>query len=114
VPLVLHKEMVDGSTVHEDFSKSAWEAAMHDSGVSRKWGHRPGNCRDSVREFLAELDAERKAQSDLEETTEVSRPPATTVFPAMPKTIDQSTQTRPKSEKGGQLKFDFGGDGWPT
>ena len=53
--LTHHKVLRDGSTVHEDFIKEAWEQAMHDPEVVEHWGHRPDSCYDPVARNWAEL-----------------------------------------------------------
>ena len=53
--LVLHKVLQDGSIVHEEFSKEAWERAMHDPTLSRFWGHPPGDEEDPVGAHWAKL-----------------------------------------------------------
>ena len=52
--MVLHKLLLSGNVVHEDFSKSAWERAMSDRGLRTFWGHAPGDCTDPVERHYAE------------------------------------------------------------
>jgi hypothetical protein len=52
--LVLHKLLLSGNVVHEDFSKASWEAAMRDGGLRTFWGHAPGDCTDPVERHYAE------------------------------------------------------------
>lgn len=51
--LTLHKVMADGSVIHEPFTREAWEAAIVDPAVRRRWGHEPSDCRDFVAEHVA-------------------------------------------------------------
>lgn len=53
--LIHHKVLNDGSLIHEDFTKEAWERAMHDPEVATHWGHRPGDCHDPVSRHWARL-----------------------------------------------------------
>ena len=53
--LIHHKVMLDGSTVHEDFTRNSWEAAMHDPSVARHWGHAPDDCHDPVERLWEKL-----------------------------------------------------------
>ncbi len=53
--LIHHKVLKDGSFVHEDFTKEAWELAMHDPDVASHWGHRPDDCHDPVARHWARL-----------------------------------------------------------
>jgi hypothetical protein len=55
VALTHHKVLKDGSFVHEDFSKEAWERAMHDPEVATHWGHRLDDCHDPVARHWAKL-----------------------------------------------------------
>jgi hypothetical protein len=53
--LVLHEELLDGSIIHLDFTRSAWELSLHDPNVTRRWGHRPNECYDIVARHWAQL-----------------------------------------------------------
>lgn len=52
--LVLHKVMRGGKVVHEPFSQSAWERALRDPSVERRWGHDPADCHDPVERHRSE------------------------------------------------------------
>lgn len=58
MPTVLHKLAEDGSVTHEDLTRTSWESAMADKGVSRFWGHPDGECHDVVAKHFAIIRAD--------------------------------------------------------
>lgn len=51
--MVLHLQLLDGTSEHVPFTRDAWESALRDTRLSARWSHDPEDCHNPAERLWA-------------------------------------------------------------